>query len=280
MLLGTSVAHGMIYGLLNTQRILMDSPGVFTDVCAGMIGATIWNIFTWVYKIPSSSSHALIGGLMGAFVSRYGTSAIYVNGLIFRVLLPLLTSPVIGYIFGYLIYRMNHALTARRGVRVKRVLTVFQIFTCIGINAFQGSNDAQKGIGVIVLLLMANRHDTNFYVPKVIILVFAAAIVSGLAFGGFKMIKNVGTKIYDVRAIHSMSAQTASLIVIAGASASGFPVSGTQIVNSAILGVGAADRPSAVGWTYAKNMLMTWLITIPASFILSAGFSLIFSVCR
>lgn len=217
---------------------------------------------------------------MGAFVSRYGTSAIYVNGLIFRVLLPLLTSPVIGYIFGYLIYRMNHALTARRGVRVKRVLTVFQIFTCIGINAFQGSNDAQKGIGVIVLLLMANRHDTNFYVPKVIILVFAAAIVSGLAFGGFKMIKNVGTKIYDVRAIHSMSAQTASLIVIAGASASGFPVSGTQIVNSAILGVGAADRPSAVGWTYAKNMLMTWLITIPASFILSAGFSLIFSVCR
>jgi inorganic phosphate transporter, PiT family len=239
-------------------------------IFASISGALIWNLITWKYKIPSSSSHALVGGLMGPFALQFGLKSINWQSLLAGVVLPLFTSPLIGYVFGYLIYRFNYFFFCRYSIRVKNLFKVFQIITCVLVNAFQGSNDAQKGMGIFVLLLVLSGQSSHMAVPDNIVLIAALSISFGLVLGGVTMIKSVGTKIFGVRTIHSVSAQISSLAVIVSASIMGFPISGTQIVNSSIMGVGAADRPNAVGWLYAKSMLAAWMITIPASFILSA----------
>lgn len=245
-------------------------------VCAAVFGAIVWNLITWVVSIPSSSSHAIIGGLMGPFVMKYGFSAINGRGIVLSVLIPLFTSPIIGFIIGYWLFSFCHRFLNGYSAHVKKPLQDLQIVTCTLTNAFQGSNDAQKGMGIVGLLIMAQTGDYNFSLPSYIILFSAFTIALGLLIGGWRMIKIVGTKIYNVKVLHSISAQVSSLAVVVAASTLGFPVSGTQIVNSAIFGVGAADRPNAVGWLYAKDILTAWLITIPASFALSSLFYWIF----
>lgn len=265
-----------MYGLFRISPILQDPREVSAMISAAMLGAIIWNIITWIIKIPSSSSHAIVGGMLGPFVMKFGFSVINAKGLLFSVLLPLFTSPIIGFIFGYFIFKLNEVVFGGRSVRIKKMFQGLQVSTCILINAFQGSNDAQKGIGVLALLLMICSGSSDFSVSQNIMLVSALTIALGLVLGGMKMIKSVGTKIYNVKSLHSLSAQLSSLFVITAASVMGFPVSGTQIVNSSIFGVGAADRPNAVGWLYAKDMLTAWLITIPTSFLISSGFYWIF----
>lgn len=273
--LGTKVAKSTIYGLFDVARIRSNPREVPTIVCAAMLGAITWNIITWVGSIPSSSSHAIVGGLMGPFILEFGFSVINAKGILSSVLLPLFLSPVIGFFFGYMIFRFSEYFFKGCDIRVKKLFQGTQISTCVLINAFQGSNDAQKAMGIIALLLMIQNDSLQFSLSKGTILISALTIASGLLLGGMRMIKNVGTKIYSVRSLHSMCAQAASLTVIGLASILGFPVSGTQIVNSSIFGVGAADRPNAVGWLYAKNMLTAWVITIPVSFLISSGFYLI-----
>lgn len=277
MFLGTKVAETTIINLINLEQVKRAPGGLSLMVCAAMLGAVLWNIITWVAKIPSSSSHAIIGGLMGPFLVRYGIEGICLKGIIASVLLPLFTSPLIGYVFGFLIYKFNRLCLRKFEIRIKNLFRVSHMITCALINAFQGSNDAQKGMGVLALLWVGASQSSQICVPRNLILWSALAISFGLILGGLKMIKSVGTKIFSVREIHSVSAQMSALAVIGSASLFGFPISGTQIVNSAILGVGAADRPNAVGWEYAKNMMMTWVITIPSSLLLSAGFYFILS---
>jgi len=273
--LGTKVAVRTISNLLNLDQITKDPKEMSVMICAAMLSAIIWNIITWIFRIPSSSSHAIVGGLMGPFIVKFGIGAIQLNGLVFSVLLPLFTSPLIGYVFGFLIYKINVVCFGKHGIRIKNMFRLSQVITCASINAFQGSNDAQKGIGVLALLLMAGSSSGSLNISGRMLFWSALAISSGLIIGGLRIIKSVGTKIYCVKALHSMSAQVSALAVIGSASLLGFPISGTQIVNSAILGVGAADRPNAVGWEYAKRMLTAWVITIPAALLLSAGFYLI-----
>jgi PiT family inorganic phosphate transporter len=278
LFLGTKVAETTITSLINLEQVRKAPDGLSLMICAAMLGAVLWNIITWVAKIPSSSSHAIIGGLMGPFLVRYGLEGIHLKGIIVSVLLPLFTSPLIGYLFGFLLYKLNQFCLEKLGIRSKNLFRVSHVITCILINAFQGSNDAQKGMGVFALLWLGTATQNNeISVPHNLILWSALAISFGLILGGLKMIKSVGTKIFPVRALHSVSAQMSALAVIGSASLFGFPVSGTQIVNSAILGVGAADRPNAVGWEYAKHMMMTWIITIPSSLLLSVGFYFILS---
>lgn len=273
-LLGTKIAKSTVYGLFDIARIRSDPRGVSVMICAAMLGAIIWNIITWVGRIPSSSSHAIVGGLMGPFVMKFGFSVINARGILLSVLLPLFLSPVIGYLFGYLIFRFSEFFFKGWSVRVKKLFQGLQISTCVLINAFQGSNDAQKAMGAYALLMMAQKGTFCFSLSERDIVASALTIAFGLLLGGARMIKSVGTKIYSVKSLHSICAQMASLIVIGSASVLGFPVSGTQIVNSSIFGVGAADRPNAVGWLYANNILTAWVITIPASFLISSGFYL------
>ncbi|MCI1965210.1 MAG: inorganic phosphate transporter [Oscillospiraceae bacterium] len=275
-LLGTKVARSTVFGLFRIDPILQSPEETSAMISAAMLGAITWNLITWISKIPSSSSHAIVGGMLGPFVMKFGISVINVKGLLLSVLLPLLTSPIIGFIIGYAIFKLNKVVFGGRSVRIKKLFQKVQVSTCILINAFQGSNDAQKGIGVLALLLMALSGSSTFRVSQNVMLLSAFTIALGLVLGGMKMIKSVGTKIYNVKSLHSLSAQLSSLFVITTASVMGFPVSGTQIVNSSIFGVGAADRPNAVGWLYAKDMLTAWLITIPTSFLISAGFYWVF----
>lgn len=268
-LLGTKVAMSTIQ-MLSLDKICDDARTASQLIFAGVSGAIVWNLFTWKYKIPSSSSHAIIGGLMGPFVLRYGMESIRWRILLLHVILPLFTSPLIGFAFGFLIYRFNCFFFNIYTIKVKSFFQFFQIATCVLVNAFQGSNDSQKGMGVLALLLLLTGRSGSLTVPGNAVLMSALAISLGLVLGGFKMIQSVGSRIFGVRSIHSMSAQTSSLLVIVSASSIGFPISGTQIVNSAVMGVGAADRPGAVGWVYAKNMLTAWVMTIPATFAISA----------
>jgi inorganic phosphate transporter, PiT family len=278
--LGTKVARSMVYSLFDVARIGSDPRKVPTIICAAMLGAITWNLVTWVGRLPSSSSHAIIGGLLGPFILEFGFSVINLKGILFRVLLPLFLSPVIGFLFGYIIFRFSERFFKGCNIRVKKLFQGAQVSTCVLLNAFQGSNDAQKAIGIFALLLMMQNSSTRFSLSKGTILISALTISSGLLLGGMRMIKSVGTKIYSVKTFHSMCAQVSSLVVIGFASILGFPVSGTQIVNSSIFGVGAADHPNAVGWLYAKNMLIAWFITIPASFLISSGYYMILRVGR
>lgn len=274
--LGTKVAVSTVTGLFRLQSF-QENTNSSIILFSSILGAIVWNLITWRYKIPSSSSHAIIGGLLGPFVYVYGFSCVNTSGLIFGVLLPLFTSPLIGYGFGYIIFKIIVVIFGKRPVRIKKFFTSFQIFTCVAINAFQGSNDAQKGMGVIALLFMLYNRQNNLSVPFYVIAISAISISLGLFCGGISMIHKVGSKIFGVKTVHSMSAQLSSLVVIIGASLLGFPISGTQIVNSSILGVGSADKPSAVGWNYAKSMLTAWIITLPASSVISLSIYIILS---
>lgn len=273
---GTKVAYGTINGLLNLELVGRDPDKIPMAVFAAILGAVVWNVITWIFAIPSSSSHALVGGLLGPFLILFGADAVNGRGLIFSVLVPLFISPMIGYTVGIAFFRLCRWFFSRHSVRVGRTLKGTQILTCILINAFQGSNDAQKGIGVFALLALS-AGGKGLRTDESTILFAALALSSGLVLGGLKMIRTVGTRIYGVRPLHSMCSQVSASSVIVSASLLGFPISGTQIVNSAIMGVGAADRPNAVGWEYAKSMLKAWAVTIPAAFVLSSLFYLILS---
>ncbi|WP_411676026.1 anion permease [Caproicibacter sp.] len=268
LFLGTKVALGTVNGLFNLDSVSQHAEKIPTAICAAILGTVIWNLITWAFAIPSSSSHALVGGLLGPFILQFGAKSVNGRGLIFSVLIPLFTSPIIGYIVGMLFFKASKWLFSRRFIRVRIALKGTQIFTCVLINAFQGSNDAQKGIGVLALLSLTMGNTLQ--ISRSTILFSSLALSFGLLFGGLKMIRSVGTRIYGVRPLHSMCSQVSAASVIVSASLLGFPVSGTQIVNSAILGVGSADRPNAVGWEFAKNMLKAWVITIPATFTLSS----------
>ncbi|WP_457943700.1 anion permease [Caproiciproducens sp. LBM24188] len=276
VLLGTKVAESTVYGLFQMELIRRDPGNVSGMICADVLGAILWNLITWFGSIPSSSSHAVVGGLMGPFVMEFGFSIINLKGMLVSILLPLFTSPVIGFFFGFLIFKLNEAIFGQQSIRVKKLFQGMQISTCVLINAFQGSNDAQKGMGILALLVMVGSGSSDFRVSQTVVFLSAATISFGLLLGGMKMIRSVGSKIFNVKSLHSMSAQVSSLLVVAAASLLGVPVSGTQIVNSSIFGVGAADRPNAVGWLYARDMLTAWLVTIPASFLISSAFYWIF----
>lgn len=281
LFLGTKVAIHTVSNVLDISFIQRDMDEIPLMVCAAMAGAVIWNLVTWVLQIPSSSSHAIVGGLLGAFLFHYGPGVVCVTGLLLGVLLPLFLSPMIGFVFGFILFRLNRRCFRGSRSDAKKLLCFSQITTSALINAFQGSNDAQKSMGVFALLWFANSGSGELTVPDNTILWTALAISLGLLLGGMKMIRSVGTKIYSVRTLHSMSAQVSSLTVIILSSLLGFPISGTQIVNSSILGVGTADRPNAVGWTYAKSMLLTWGTTIPATLLISGGlYRLMLLICK
>jgi PiT family inorganic phosphate transporter len=278
LFLGTKVAFGTVNGTLRLDGIAASGEEISKTICAAMVSAVVWNLATWVFRIPSSSSHAIVGALIGAFFASRGIDSINLRGLLLSVLLPLFTSPVVGYGIGFMIYQIGRRGFMNCRLRTRKLFQAVQIVTCVMMNAFQGSNDAQKGMGVLALLTMFTLHRPVLSLPRYAAPLSAALIALGLVLGGMKMIHSVGSTIYPVRLIHSTSAQVSATVVIVSASLFGFPISGTQIVNSAILGVGAADRPNAVGWYYAKNMLLTWLITIPCTFLLSAGLFMIFNL--
>ncbi len=238
-------------------------------VYAALLAAILWNIITLKLGIPSSTSHALIGGMVGPVLAGYGTGAILVNGL-FKVLLSLFLSPILGMIAGYWIIKACLFLTRGASPRVNIWFQRGQILTAATLALSHGTNDAQKTMGVITLGLVATGSLSHFYVPTWVILASAVAIGLGTLLGGWSLIRTLGRGFYQVRPIHGFSAQTASSAVILGAALLGGPVSTTHVVSSAIVGAGSAERVQKVRWGVVNNIVVSWFLTIPAAAALSA----------
>jgi len=249
------------------------TPSAITGVVivAGLGAAIVWNIITWYFGIPSSSSHALIGGLVGSVAIAEGLSAIHPNGLV-KVLVALLVSPPLGMVAGWFFMRLILFLARGASPRINAWFKRGQIITSIALALSHGTNDAQKTMGIITMALVTTGVSQSFVVPGWVIFICAAAISLGIATGGWRIIHTLGGKMFKVRPVHGFAAQATSASVILGAAMLGGPVSTTQVVSSAIMGVGSAERLSKVRWEVAVNIAVAWVVTIPASALLAAGF--------
>jgi PiT family inorganic phosphate transporter len=237
---------------------------------AALSSAIFWNLLTWYLGFPSSSSHALIGGFVGAVVMDAGWHAIQMPG-IEKILIALFTSPLIGFVIGYILLRLILLSCWKASPRINRFFKRGQIFTALALALSHGTNDAQKTMGIITLALVTGGYLKVFAVPTWVIIMCAAMIALGTAVGGNKLIKTLGGKFYKIRPVDGFAAQLASAMVILAASLVGGPVSTTQVVSSAIMGVGAAERVNKVRWGVAQEIATAWLLTIPATGLLAAG---------
>jgi PiT family inorganic phosphate transporter len=238
---------------------------------AALLSAIFWNILTWYLGFPSSSSHALIGGFVGAVVIDAGWRAIELGG-IEKILIALFTSPIIGFVFGYIILRVTLMLSWNATPRINTLFKNSQLLTAVALALSHGTNDAQKTMGVITLALVTGGYLTVFAVPTWVILLCAGMIGLGTAVGGWRLIRTLGGKFYKIRPMDGFASQLAGAAVIIGASLVGGPVSTTQVVSSAIMGVGAAERVNKVRWGVAQEIAVAWLLTIPATALVGAGF--------
>lgn len=234
-------------------------------VLAGIVGAIIWDLITWYYGLPSSSSHAIIGGLMGAVIAHAGMDALHWKGLE-KIVLALVTSPIVGTALGFFFmvvmmwcFRNTSPYLLNRGFRRMQILSA-------AVMAFShGTADAQKSMGVITLALVSYGYLNTFVVPAWVMIACATAMALGTAAGGWRIIKTVGRDFVKLQPVHGFCVETASAGVILGASAFGLPTSTTHVITSAILGVGLSKRMSAVNWVIAYRILAAWVLTIPAS---------------
>ncbi|MBI3912792.1 MAG: inorganic phosphate transporter [Chloroflexi bacterium] len=242
-----------------------------TVIAAALLAAIAWNVLTWYLGIPSSSSHALVGGLIGAVAVHVGIPAIRFDGLE-KTLIALFISPPIGLLAGYLLTKLIYFLARRATPSINWFFKRSQIITGVVLGLSHGANDGQKTMGIITLALVTSRVIDNFAVPTWVVLVSSIALALGTAIGGWRLIRTLGGKFYKIRPVHGFATQVASSAVILGASFLGGPVSTTQVVSSTILGVGSAQRINMVRWSVAGEIVVAWLLTIPATALLAAIF--------
>jgi len=274
-MMGTAVAKTISSGLTDPQVVTQ------TVVLSALIGACIWNLLTWWRGIPSSSSHALIGGLAGAVVAHAGLEAFKWSALVKKVLVPLVLSPTIGFVVAFfLMIGLLWVVRRSRPQKVNRASRRMQLVSACLMALSHGSNDAQKSMGIITLALVAYAaaghpqiplwiFPVAGEVPGWVITSCAAAIALGTMAGGKKIIKTMGTKIIKISPIQGFAAETAGALTILGASRLGIPVSTTHCINACIMGVGASKRISAVRWGVAGNILIAWIVTLPFSAAIS-----------
>ncbi len=231
---------------------------------AALVGAIAWNLITWFWGFPSSSSHALVGGMVGAVLVAYGPDKILWKGLLY-VIGVLIFSPILGLVFGNLFFKTTLYFSRNATPKIKYFFNRMQVPSSIALSLSHGANDAQKSMGLITMSLVILGLSPTFHIPFWVIASCAGAIALGTASGGWRIIKTLGSGIYRLRSVHAFCAQTSSATVILAAAFMGGPVSTTHVVSSSIMGVGAGQRVSAVRWGVAKNIVVAWFVTIPAS---------------
>src|SRR3954470_9878034 len=245
-----------------------------TVVFAGLIGAIGWNLATWYFGLPSSSSHALIGGVVGSALAADGAAAVQGDGLLSKVVVTALIAPGVAFVVAGLaitfVYRIVGAL---RPGAVNRGFRLGQLASGGLLALAHGTNDAQKTMGVITLALVAhgNISADNFHVPSWVVVSSATAIALGTYTGGWRIIKTMGTRIIKMDPAQGFSAQGAGAAVILASSHFGYPLSTTHVISGGIMGAGAAKRVSAVRWGIAGNMIVAWILTIPAAGVMGAA---------
>ncbi len=238
-------------------------------VLAGVCGAIIWDLVTWYYGLPSSSSHAIIGGLMGSVIAHAGTAALHWAGLK-NIILALVLSPIFGTILGFtFMIIFLWAMRKRSPFGVNRGFRRMQILSAAFMSFSHGTADAQKSMGVITMALLSYGLIPSFVVPTWVKVACATAMALGTAVGGWRIIKTVGRDFVKLQPVNGFSVDSASATVILGAAAFGLPTSTTHVITSAILGVGLSKRMSAVNWGIAYRIVWAWILTIPASAVVA-----------
>lgn len=258
-MISTKVAATIGKGIVDASAITQ------LVVLSGVIGAIIWDLITWYYGLPSSSSHAIIGGIIGAVVAHAGVSALHWAGLK-KIILALVVSPVVGTIFGFMfMVILMWSFRDKAPFGLNNAFRKLQILSA-GFMAFShGTADAQKSMGVITMALVSYGTLDAFVVPFWVKISCAVAMALGTAAGGWRIIKTVGRDFVKLQPVHGFCVETASAGVILGASALGLPTSTTHVITSSILGVGLSKRLTAVNWNVAYRILWAWVLTIPAS---------------
>jgi len=263
---GTAVAKTIGAGLVDETTTTQ------TVVMAALIGAIAWNLITWYFGIPSSSSHALIGGLLGATVAAAGSGALKVDGIVNKVLIPMVTSPAIGFIVAFgLMLALYWIFRNARRKPMARIFRRLQVLSA-GYMAFShGSNDAQKTMGIITLALFSAGVIPTIDVPPWVIVVSATALSLGTAVGGWRIMHTMGQRVVKLEPVHGFAAETTAATVLLGTATLGMPVSTTHVISSAIMGVGSARGPKGVRWGVARRILLAWVITIPITMAIAAA---------
>jgi PiT family inorganic phosphate transporter len=262
---GTAVAKTIGAGIVDEQTTTQ------TVVAASLIGAIVWNLITWWLGLPSSSSHALIGGLLGATIIASGTGAVKWDGVWNKVIIPLVTSPFLGFVIALaLMVALSWIFKGFARRPLGGLFRRLQVFSA-GFMAFaHGSNDAQKTMGIITLALYSAGVITSIEVPVWVIVISATAISLGTATGGWRIMHTMGHRVVDLEPIHGFAAETTAASIIYGAAHFGMPVSTTHVISSAIMGVGSARGVRGVHWGVARRILYAWVLTLPAAGLFGA----------
>lgn len=245
------------------NEIVAQEAVTLSIVYAALLATISWNLVTLFFGIPSSTSHAMIGGLIGSIWAGYGLEAILLDGLV-KILVALSLAPIVGMFSGYWVVKLSYFLARGASPRINNWFKRGQLLTAMSLALSHGGNDAQKTMGIITLGLVATGTLESFAVPFWVIAASSAAIALGTLFGGRRIIRTLGAKFYRVRPVHGFGAQAASSAVIIGAALLGGPVSTTHVVSSAIVGAGSADRLQKVRWGVVGNIFISWFLTIPA----------------
>ncbi|MFY9825463.1 MAG: inorganic phosphate transporter [Thermoanaerobaculia bacterium] len=269
--LGTHVAKTIGSGMIDLSVVTREV------VLAGLIGAILWNLVTWYYGLPVSSSHALIGGYAGAAIAKAGWGSILAAGWT-KTLLFIVLAPLIGMVLAFfMMVSVTWIVRNWRPAKVDRRFRGLQLLSAAAYSLGHGGNDAQKTMGIITGLLVAAGYLKEFSVPLWVILISHAAIAFGTLFGGWRIVKTMGTKITKLQPIGGFCAETAGAITLVGATLAGIPVSTTHTITGAIVGVGATKRLSAVKWGVAGRIVWAWVLTIPIAAAVAAVAYLIVS---
>ena len=272
-LTGTHVAKTIGNGIVNGEMVTL------SVIFCALLAAVLWNLFTWWLGLPSSSSHALIGGLLGAAIVKAGVDVVNFHTLIDKVIVPMFSSPVLGFVAGFtlmLLLAWVIILTKANPGNVNKKFRKLQLISSGMMALSHGSNDAQKTMGIITLALLAggvlHKSPTgDFEIPIYVIIVCAVTMAAGTMNGGWKIIKTMGHKIIKLKPIHGFAAETSAAGLILTASHFGIPLSTTHVISTAIMGVGSTLDAHAVKWRVVGNIVTAWVLTIPACMILSAG---------
>jgi PiT family inorganic phosphate transporter len=260
---GSAVARSITTGLVNTSAITLNT------IVIAMIAAVGWNLFSWWRGIPSSSTHSLIGGLLGAALITSGPRTIITNGLVF-VILPLLLAPLLGLVLGFLVMNILLSSFSSAHPKVNTLFRRLQVITMLTLALSNSSNDTQKSMAVMALGLVLAGKISTFTIPFWVLMICSVTLALGASRGDWRQIRNLGGKIYRIRPLNALASQTASSVLILVASAFGMPVSTPHVVSTALMGAGASERVNKVRWHVAGEMVTAWAVTIPATIIISS----------
>ncbi|MEO7719470.1 MAG: inorganic phosphate transporter [Capsulimonas sp.] len=260
-----TIAKGLVEAEAATQAVIL----------AAIVGAIVWNVLTWYFGIPSSSSHALIGGLVGAAIVQSGFHAVKWEGVLEKVVLPMVLSPIAGGVLGFVIMMVIFALFAKTSQsKVSFVFHNLQRLSAAAMSFTHGQNDAQKTMGVITLALVANHMlpaGKDIHIPTWVVISCATAMALGTASGGWRIIKTMGQRIIRLEPVHGFAAEAAGASVIFAASAMGMAVSTTHVISGSIFGVGVAKNLAGVRWNTAQRMVAAWCLTLPSAAIVAGA---------